>query len=79
MTWQAGVDALSLGATKNGVLAAEAIVLFDTSLAEEVAYRRKRAGQLNSKMRLLSAQMSAYLSKNLWLDNARHANAMPSV
>jgi threonine aldolase len=76
MTWKAGVDALSFGATKNGVLAAEAIVLFDRSLATEMAYRRKRGGHLFSKMRLLSAQMEAYLHDDLWLRNATQANAM---
>ncbi|GGK75832.1 threonine aldolase family protein [Amphritea balenae] len=76
MTWKAGVDALSFGATKNGVLAAEVIVLFDKSLAQEMAYRRKRAGHLLSKMRLLSSQINAYLSDDLWLNNARHANQM---
>ncbi|MCV6588553.1 MAG: low specificity L-threonine aldolase [Marinobacterium sp.] len=76
MTWQAGVDVLSFGATKNGVLAAEAIVLFDTGLATEMAFRRKRGGHLFSKMRVLSAQIDAYLNDDLWLHNARHANAM---
>ncbi len=76
MTWKAGVDVLSFGATKNGVLAAEAIVLFDQSLAQEMAFRRKRAGHLLSKMRLLAAQMDAYLSHDLWLNNARQANQM---
>lgn len=75
MTWKAGVDALSFGATKNGVLAAEAIVLFNTSLATEMSYRRKRAGHLFSKMRFLSAQIDAYLTDDLWLRNARKANA----
>ncbi|CAI8918185.1 Low specificity L-threonine aldolase [Pseudomonas jessenii] len=75
MTWKAGVDALSFGATKNGVLAAEAIVLFNTSLATEMSYRRKRAGHLSSKMRFLSAQIDAYLTDDLWLRNARKANA----
>ncbi|WP_027816312.1 threonine aldolase family protein [Paraburkholderia bannensis] len=75
MTWKAGVHALSLGATKNGVLAAEAILLFDRSLATELAYRRKRAGHLFSKMRFLAAQIDAYLSDDLWLRNARQANA----
>ncbi|EEA02406.1 Threonine aldolase [Burkholderia sp. H160] len=74
MTWKAGVHALSFGATKNGVLAAEAIVLFDRSLAAEMAYRRKRAGHLFSKMRFLSAQIDAYLTDDLWLRNARQAN-----
>ena len=76
MTWKAGVDVLSFGATKNGVPAAEAIVLFDTALAREMAFRRKRAGHLFSKMRFLSAQIGAYLHDDLWLCNARHANAM---
>ena len=76
MTWKAGVDALSFGATKNGCLMAEAIMLFDGAKAEELAYRRKRAGQLLSKMRLASAQLVAYLEDDLWLANARHANAM---
>ena len=74
MTWKAGVHALSFGATKNGVLAAEAIVLFDRSLASEMGYRRKRAGHLFSKMRFLSAQIDAYLNDDLWLRNARQAN-----
>jgi threonine aldolase len=76
MTWKAGVDVLSFGATKNGVLAAEAIVLFDQSLAQELAFRRKRAGHLMSKMRLLAAQLDAYLTDDLWLVNARQANIM---
>lgn len=76
MTWKAGVAALSFGATKNGVLGAEAIVLFEPGRATELAYRRKRGGHLFSKMRLLSAQMEAYLADDLWLRNARQANAM---
>ncbi len=78
-TWKAGVDILSFGATKNGALAAEAVVVFSESLrakAAELAYRRKRAGHLFSKMRFLSAQLEAYLTDDLWLSNARHANAM---
>jgi threonine aldolase len=76
ITWKAGVDVLSFGATKNGVPCAEAIILFDPDPAEELAYRRKRAGHLVSKMRFLSAQMEAYLAGGLWLRNARHANRM---
>lgn len=76
ITWKAGVDALSFGATKNGALAAEAVILFKPALAETFAYRRKRAGHLFSKMRFLSAQLDAYLADDLWLRNARHANAM---
>ncbi|MBC8338554.1 MAG: low specificity L-threonine aldolase [Alphaproteobacteria bacterium] len=75
MTWKAGVDIVSFGATKNGALAAEAVVLFDTSLTEEFAYRRKRGGHLFSKMRLFAVQMDAYATDNLWLRNAQLANA----
>ena len=76
MTWRAGVDVLSFGASKNGALAAEAVVFFDRALAETFAFRRKRAGHLFSKMRLLAAQMEAYLADGLWLRLAAHANAM---
>jgi threonine aldolase len=75
-TWRAGVDVLSFGATKNGALAAEAVIVFDTALADELALRRKRGGHLWSKARFLSAQLLAYLDGDLWLRNARHANAM---
>jgi threonine aldolase len=76
LTWRAGVDLLTLGATKNGALAAEAIVVFDKSLAEELALRQHRSGHRLSKMRFISAQLDAYLTDDLWLRNARHANAM---
>ena len=76
MTWRIGVDMLVFGATKNGALAGEIIVCFDPTVAEELEFRRKRAGQLYSKMRTLSAPLAAYLKDDLWLDNARHANAM---
>lgn len=76
LTWRAGVDALSFGATKNGALAAEAVIFFDPDLARDFGYRRKRGGHLLSKMRFLSAQLEAYLADDLWLRNARHANAM---
>jgi len=76
LTWRAGVDALSFGATKNGALAAEAVILFDPAKGEELAYRRKRGGHLLSKMRFLSAQLEAYVAGGLWLENARHANRM---
>ncbi|MFZ6874103.1 threonine aldolase family protein [Undibacterium sp. Di27W] len=76
MTWKAGVDALSFGATKNGAMGVEAIILFDQSLAAEMGYRRKRAAHLTSKMRYLSVQMEAYLQDDLWLKNAAHANDM---
>ncbi len=76
LTWQAGVDVLSFGATKNGALCAEAVVFFDRGLAESMRYRRRRAGHLFSKMRFLSAQLLAYVEDGLWLRCARHANAM---
>ena len=74
-TWKAGVDVLTLGATKNGAMAAEAVVFFNPAQAEGFEYLRKRGGQLFSKMRFVSAQLEAYLSDDLWLKNARHANA----
>jgi len=76
LTWQAGIDVLSFGATKNGALAAEAVIFFDPALAEGFERRRKRAGQLWSKLRYLSAQLDAYLEADLWLANAAHANRM---
>lgn len=76
MTWRAGVDVLSFGATKNGAIAAEAVIFFDPARAADFAFRRKRGGHLFSKMRFLSAQLEAYLVNDLWLDNARHANGM---
>ncbi len=76
MTWKAGVDVVSFGATKNGALALEAVVIFDADLARDFHYRQKRAGMVLSKMRLMTAQMAAYLADDLWLENARRANAM---
>ncbi|MDE1923439.1 MAG: low specificity L-threonine aldolase [Gammaproteobacteria bacterium] len=78
-TWKCGVDVLSLGATKNGALCAEAVVFFDTGRAADFERRRKRAGHLWSKMRFLSAQLVAYLHEGLWLAHARHANAMAAA
>ncbi|MBL4792645.1 beta-eliminating lyase-related protein [Citromicrobium bathyomarinum] len=69
------VDALSFGCIKNGAMSAEAIVFFDPSLADVVRYRRKRAGHLQSKGRFLAAQLLAMLDRDLWLENARSANA----
>jgi threonine aldolase len=76
LTWRAGVDVLSFGASKNGALAAEAVIVFDPALAASLPFRRKRGGHLLSKMRLLSAQLEAYLAEGLWLQLARHANEM---
>lgn len=76
LTWRAGVGVLVFGATKNGALAAEMLVVFDRSLTAELELRVHRGGHRLSKMRFLSAQLDAYLADDLWLRNARHANAM---
>jgi threonine aldolase len=76
LTWRAGADALTFGCTKNGTLGADAIVVFRPELASELAIRYHRAGHRASKMRLLSVQLEAYLTNDVWLRNARHANAM---
>ncbi len=76
MTWKAGVDVLCLGATKNGAMAAEAVILFDEARAWEFELRRKRGGHLWSKMRFMAAQMQAWLADGLWLRLAGQANAM---
>jgi threonine aldolase len=75
-SWKAGVDILCFGASKNGAFAAESIICFDADLADTIAFRRKRGGHLFSKMRFIAAQFEGYLAHDLWLDNARHANAM---
>lgn len=75
MTWKAGVDILSFGGTKNGLLGVEAVVIFNPDHAWEFELRRKRAGHLFSKHRYLSAQMDAYLEDGLWLEMAKSANA----
>jgi threonine aldolase len=79
MTWKAGVDVLSFGGTKNGAMILEAVVFFDVNLAEDFLYRRKRAGQLLSKGRYLSAQANAYLKDGLWLENAKRANKLAMI
>jgi len=76
MTWKSGIDVLSFGATKNGCLAAEAIIFFKKDLVGNVAFLMKRAGHLLSKMRFVSAQLDAYITDDVWLKNARHANKM---
>src|SRR5438270_5731286 len=75
LTWRAGVDAMSFGFVKNGGMNAEALILFRTEFADEIAVRRKRAGHLLSKGRFLAAQILAMLEDDLWLDNARAANS----
>lgn len=74
MTWRAGIDAVSFGGTKNGLMGVEAVVLFDPQKAWEFELRRKRGAHLFSKHRYLSAQMQAYLTDDLWLETARQAN-----
>lgn len=76
MTWRSGVDVLCLGGTKNGCMGVEAVMIFDPSRAEEFEYRRKRGGHLLSKHRFLAAQVLAWLEGGLWLDLARHSNAV---
>lgn len=74
MTWKSGVDVVSFGGTKNGLMGVEAVILFDPAKAQEFELRRKRGGHLFSKHRFLSAQMLAYLTDDLWLDLAKRAN-----
>ena len=76
MTWKSGIDVLSFGATKNGCMAAEAIIFFKPELVGNLSFLMKRAGHLLSKMRFVSAQLDAYISNDVWLKNAKHANKM---
>ena len=76
ITWQAGVDVLCFGGTKNGMAVGEAVVFFNRELAHEFEYRCKQAGQLCSKMRFLSAPWVGMLQDGAWLRHAKHANAM---
>ncbi len=75
MTWKAGIDVVSFGGTKNGLLGVEAVIIFDPAKAWEFELRRKRGGHLFSKHRYLSAQMEAYLTDDLWIRLATQANA----
>ena len=79
MTVDAGIDMLAFGGTKNGLMAGEAVVCFREELASELAYIRKQGMQLGSKMRFLSAQFERLLTGDLWLGNARQANAMATL
>jgi threonine aldolase len=76
ITWRAGVDVLCFGGVKNGLAAGEAVLFFDTAMAQEFEWRVKQAGHLNSKMRLVTAPWAGLLESGAWLRNARHANAM---
>lgn len=79
LTWRAGVDVVSLGATKNGAMSTDAIVSFDPAVSEQLVYRVKRAGHVASKMRFQSAQLLAYLHDDLWLRLAENANRAMAV
>ena len=79
LSWEAGVDVLSLGGTKDGMGAGELVVFFDRELAREFEYRRKQGGQLASKMRFLAAPWVGMLRSGAWLARARHANAMAEL
>jgi len=76
ITWRAGVDVLSFGATKNGALVAETVVFFDRDLVRDFDLRRKRAGHLLSKSRYVAAQLLAYLETGVWKRNAEHTNRL---
>ncbi|MGP8034497.1 MAG: threonine aldolase family protein [Steroidobacteraceae bacterium] len=76
ITWRAGVDVLSFGATKNGAFGAEAVVFFDPALVRDFELRRKRAGHLLSKSRYVAAQLLAYVETDLWMRNAQRTNTL---
>jgi threonine aldolase len=76
---KAGVDVLSFGGTKNGMMFGEAVVFFDKGLSKDFEFIRKQGMQLTSKMRYISAQFSAFLANDLWLQNASHANKMAQL
>ncbi|MDN5925834.1 MAG: low specificity L-threonine aldolase [Hyphomicrobiales bacterium] len=76
MTWRRGVDFLSFGGTKNGCWCAEALVVLDPAKVGEIPFLRKRAAHLFSKSRFIAAQFQAYFEDDLWLETARHSNAM---
>jgi len=79
ITWEAGVDTLAFGGTKNGTAAGELVVFFKKELAHEFDYRAKQAGQLASKMRFLAAPWSGLLNDGAWLENARRANGCARI
>ncbi len=79
ITTDAGVDILSFGGTKNGMMMGESIIILNPQLDKEMKFIRKQGMQLASKMRFLSAQFLAYLTDDLWLENARHANKMAQL
>jgi threonine aldolase len=79
ITRDVGVDVLSFGGAKNGMMYGEAVIFFDRSLAKDFKYTRKQGTHLPSKMRFVSAQFTALLSNDLWRNNAAHANGMAKL
>ncbi len=79
MTFDSGVDVLSFGGTKNGMMMGEAVVFADGNIAKDFEYYRKQSMQLVSKMRFISAQFIAFFENDLWLKNAKHANQMAQL
>ena len=79
ITWKAGIDALSFGGTKNGMMFGEAVIFFNRLFAANVPFIRKQTAQLHSKMRFISAQYKAYFENELWRTNALHANKMAAI
>jgi threonine aldolase len=79
LTAEAGVDVLSFGGTKNGMMYGEAVVFFDAALARDFKFVRKQGAQLPSKMRFIAAQFDALFAEDLWLENAAHANRMAAL
>ncbi|MCK5261342.1 MAG: low specificity L-threonine aldolase [Thermoplasmatales archaeon] len=79
ITGDAGVDILSFGGTKNGMMFGEAVIFFNKKVSKDFVYIRKQGMQLASKMRFISAQFEAFLSNDLWLKNARYANKMTQL
>ena len=76
LTWRVGVDVLCFGGVKNGLAIGEAVLFFDCQLAREFEWRVKQSGHLSAKMRFIAAPWLALIDNDVWLNNARHANAM---
>ena len=79
LTVDCGVDILSFGGTKNGLMLGESVIIFNPALKKEACFVRKQSAQLASKLRYLSCQFTAYLTDDLWLKNASHANRMAQL
>jgi len=79
ITGDVGVDVLSFGGTKNGIMFGDAVVFFDKKLSKNFEFIRKQGMHLTSKMRFISVQFEAMLSNNIWLENAKHANSMAKL